>query len=133
MDLLRFAKTVLPRHKSLHELEVTDIEPQRAIHPNLNDIDQFSVIDAVHTPARARECSKTVLTALALLDECRHTRFAFAVVNNDVDDTFFHHLLSAINLSARDDLFRTALSDSAVEKRVSAHAGEQVEQNFRET
>ena len=69
MDLLRFAKTILPGYKSLHELEVTYIEPQRAIDPNLNDIDQFIVIDAVHTTARARECSKTVLTALTLLDE----------------------------------------------------------------
>ena len=56
MNLLRFAESILARHEALHQLEVARIEPQGAVNPDLNDVQQFVEVDPVHAPAGGREC-----------------------------------------------------------------------------
>jgi len=65
MDLTRFAKPILTRHQTVHELEVPQIESQSAVYPDLNDIHQFSKVYSMNTPPCSREAKMTHLGTLA--------------------------------------------------------------------
>ncbi len=102
----------------MHQLQVARIEPQRAVDPDFDNIEQIGELYAMPTMTCLRESGKPLFATLAAIYERRDTCFALTVFDHDVDHAFFKYLLRAVELSARNDLFGAALAYSSVQEGI---------------
>src|SRR3546814_10575120 len=73
------------------------------------------------------------MARIILADIIAYRLFPFARFGDHMDQAHIVHFLGAINLAPQDHSFSMNMADATGENGIGAHAGEQAEEDFRQT
>lgn len=110
--------------------EIALVEPQRRIHPDLRDRDEFLVGHRVDDLFQAIHRVVGVAALLVAADEMFDRMLAVSVLDHDVDQSQLQHATGGHQLAAHDDALGDVRAQAPDEEAVGAHAGDQVEQHL---
>ena len=106
------------------------MQPQRRVHPDLRDRDEFLVGHRVDDLAHAVHRVVGVAAFLVAADEVLDGVLAVPVLDHEVDQSQFVHAAGGHQLAAHDDALGDVRAQAPDQEAVGAHAGDQVEQHL---
>src|SRR5262249_28332901 len=116
-----------------HLAQVRFGELQGGVDPDFAHLLEFGEGEGAEPPAHRGQCAVRAVVPTTLCDVLVHRLFALAVFGEHVDETHLVQFGGAIDAAAQHHLLGPSRIELARQQAVGAHAGEQVEQDLRQT